>query len=112
MFSRLFKRSNNEKPSTNVEQSQESLNSTTSKPDETPSTPIEDTYRQVTLLVIGAGNRGNMYSQYAKEFPNRLKIIGVAEPREARRKMFQKNFNISDEYVFNDWKDAAKLERF
>jgi hypothetical protein len=35
----------------------------------------------VTLLVVGAGNRGFVYSQYALENPEKCKVIGVAEPR-------------------------------
>ena len=72
----------------------------------------EDDDRQVTLLVIGAGNRGNIYSQYSKDFPNRLKIVGIAEPRETRRSMFQLRYKVKTENTFVDWKDAAAKEKF
>ena len=34
--------------------------------------------KQVNLIVIGAGSRGTGYSQYAEEFPEKAKIVGVA----------------------------------
>ena len=30
--------------------------------------------KQVTVIVIGAGNRGKTYSQYALDFPDSLKV--------------------------------------
>ena len=78
----------------------------------TDSRTVEEGTRQITLLVVGAGNRGNIYSSYAEDFPQRLKIVGVAEPQEVRRSTFQKRFNVPNEHVFNDWTTAAKRERF
>ena len=69
-------------------------------------------HRQVTLLVIGAGRRGNVYSQYSKDFPERLKIVGVAEPKRTRRSMFQIRYEIEAGHTFVDWKEAASKERF
>jgi len=38
--------------------------------------------KPVTVITIGAGNRGNTYSNYQLLFPEQMKIIGVAEPIE------------------------------
>ena len=32
---------------------------------------------QVTAIVIGAGERGQLYCQYALELPERLKVINI-----------------------------------
>lgn len=48
-----------------------------------------------------------MYSQYAKDFPSRLKVVGVAEPKDVRRVSFQKRFSIEDQNVFITWKDVS-----
>ena len=40
--------------------------------------------RQVKAILIGAGNRGVVYSNYALDFPDRLKIVAVAEPRQGK----------------------------
>ena len=36
--------------------------------------------KPVTLAVIGAGARGCAYARFAKNFPDRLKIVAVADP--------------------------------
>ena len=37
----------------------------------------------ITLLVIGAGQRGQCYADYARLHPDRARVVGVAEPRDA-----------------------------
>ena len=45
--------------------------------------------KPITAIVLGAGQRGaNVYAAYARNFPNELKIVGVAEPRADRRAAF------------------------
>lgn len=67
--------------------------------------------RQITVIVVGAGNRGKSYSQYALEFPNLVKVIGVAEPRDITRELMVKAHNIAPEFIYKDWKDLAKVEK-
>lgn len=56
--------------------------------------------KQITAIVIGAGLRGNIYASYAHRYPEELKIIGVAEPDETRRKTFQESYGIPDSLCF------------
>ena len=43
--------------------------------------------KQVTAILLGAGQRGaDAYASYALDYPNELKFVGVAEPREDRRR--------------------------
>ncbi|CAH1800841.1 unnamed protein product [Owenia fusiformis] len=66
--------------------------------------------KKVTAIVIGAGNRGNNYAIYSKECPD-FEIIGVAEPRERPRNLFKKFYEIPDDMVFKDWREAIKLKK-
>lgn len=59
----------------------------------------------VTLIVIGAGSRGNGYAKYALEHPEELKIVGVAEPRAFQREALAQAHGVPAENVFNDWQD-------
>ena len=69
--------------------------------------------KQVTAVVIGAGQRGaDVYAAYALNFPNELKIVGVAEPLDDRRAEFAKLHGISDENCFNTWEELLNKERF
>ncbi len=63
--------------------------------------------KKVTVLVVGAGARGEIYSRYALEHPDRMQVVGVAEPREAYRQQFVAQHNIEQENIFRDWKEAA-----
>ena len=50
--------------------------------------------RPITCIVAGAGNRGNVYARYALQYPDEMKVVGVAEPVEVRRARFVKQYDI------------------
>ena len=64
--------------------------------------------KQVTLLCIGAGGRGTMYCTFALNHPDRLQVVGVAEPREFFRQRLVTDHKIAPQHVFNDWREAAR----
>lgn len=68
--------------------------------------------RKVRLFVIGAGSRGRGYSAFAEAYPERLEIVGIAEPREFYRNQMIELFNIPSENIFTDWRQAVERERF
>ena len=70
-------------------------------------TKAEDEHRQISVLIVGAGMRGQTYTTYSKDFPNRMKVVGVAEPVFQRRSMMQNVYKIEKENVFDDWKDVS-----
>jgi predicted dehydrogenase len=65
----------------------------------------------VKILIVGAGNRGTGYAQNATK-DGLAEIVGIAEPREARREHLVEEFNIPRENVFSDWKEAVAKEKF
>ncbi|XP_033642632.1 putative oxidoreductase YteT [Asterias rubens] len=67
---------------------------------------------QVTVIVIGAGERGQLYCQYALELPERLKVVGVADPKEFSRNHLQKLHNIPEDKVFDDWSKVISYGKF
>lgn len=68
--------------------------------------------KQVRLIIIGAGDRGTVYASYAKEHPERVKIVGVAEPREFYRKKMMEEHEIPEVSAFSDWEDLIKEQKF
>jgi len=68
--------------------------------------------RPLTAIVIGAGNRGNVYAGYALNFPEEFKIVGVAEPVPFKNERFAKAHNIPDENRFKTWEDVFKRPKF
>ena len=67
--------------------------------------------RQVTAVVVGAGIRGQGYTNFALDFPSRLKIVGVAEPQKHRRERLKNLHEIPAKYVLDDWKKLASLDK-
>ncbi len=67
--------------------------------------------RQITLMVVGAGDRGSTYARLVSEMPERAKVVAVAEPDEDRRQRFVEEHGIAPENVFNDWSEAAARDK-
>lgn len=68
--------------------------------------------KQISVLIIGAGSRGNVYAELAAGMPERAKVVGVAEPREDFRAKFLDKYPVEPQYVFTDWRKAAEQPRF
>eukprot|EP00049_Salpingoeca_infusionum_P019410 m.361744 g.361744 ORF g.361744 m.361744 type:complete len:422 (+) comp19852_c0_seq1:203-1468(+) len=68
--------------------------------------------RLIKGIIAGCGNRGLCYTRYALIFPERLQIVGAADPREARRTLAQSAFGLSDDQLYNDWREMAEKDKF
>jgi predicted dehydrogenase len=68
--------------------------------------------RPITLIIAGAGGRGGGYAAYAKLHPDRVRVVGVAEPRAPYRDRLAAEHAIPREHVFDDWKAMAAAPRF
>eukprot|EP01006_Ploeotia_vitrea_P010819 TRINITY_DN28386_c0_g1_i1.p1 TRINITY_DN28386_c0_g1~~TRINITY_DN28386_c0_g1_i1.p1 ORF type:complete len:478 (-),score=46.04 TRINITY_DN28386_c0_g1_i1:1133-2536(-) len=66
----------------------------------------------VSVIVVGAGSRGNTYSNYGTLCSDKLQIVGVCEPKESARKKFTEKFSsIKSDCVFNDWESCAATNK-
>ena len=61
--------------------------------------------KQVTMAVIGAGARGHGYANFAKRFPDRLKIVAVADPNDFCRNRLAKEHNLPADKCFRSWEE-------
>ncbi len=68
--------------------------------------------KPVTAITCGAGSRGNVYGNYAVQYPEQLDIIGVAEPIAIRNERYSKKHSIKEENRFNTWEDVFKRPKF
>lgn len=68
--------------------------------------------KPITAITLGAGARGNVYGNYAVEFPEQLDIIGVAEPIALRNERYAKKHNIDEENRFKTWEDVFMKPKF
>ncbi len=65
----------------------------------------------VQAIVIGCGNRGNVYSTYALEYPTELRIVAVCDPKSFRRRSLAQRLPPPVEQ-FEDWRDVAQRAKF
>jgi predicted dehydrogenase len=53
---------------------------------------------KLRAIVLGAGYRGRAYTEYAKDHPDQLEIVGVADPVQAQ--------SIPAKMYWNDWREC------
>lgn len=62
--------------------------------------------KQIKAVLVGAGNRGCVYSDYSLLKPEELKIVAVVDPRELARKSALERYSIPSDMAF------ASLDEF
>jgi predicted dehydrogenase len=65
----------------------------------------------VTAVIVGAGHRAMLYASYSQYHPEELKIVGVAEPNEFRRKMVADIYKLSSSQCFKSAEELSKHSR-
>lgn len=71
-----------------------------------------ETRRKVSAVVIGCGQRGTGYSNYSKQFPDLLQIVGVADPKKNRRENVAKRTGLTNpDLIVDDWTKLASMEK-
>lgn len=68
--------------------------------------------KTISAIVLGAGNRGNVYGNYALKYTDQLDIVGVAEPIEIRNERFAKQHAIEDQHRFVTWEHVFEQPKF
>src|SRR6266576_615454 len=61
----------------------------------------------VSLIVVGAGQRGTGYARWARRHPERATVVAVAEPSQVRRSRLAAEHGIAPENTAADWQDLA-----
>jgi predicted dehydrogenase len=65
----------------------------------------------VTIAVAGTGSRGLTYAGLAERFPDRARIVAVADPRTGRRDTLADRLGIAADHRFGDWQELAARGR-
>lgn len=69
--------------------------------------------KQVTAILIGAGQRGaQVYASYALAHPNELRFVGVAEPDKKKREDFARKHQIPEDKCFQTWEEILSIPKF
>lgn len=62
---------------------------------------------QLKCIIIGAGHRSLRYASYAKEHPETMEIVGVADPSELRRRKAAEIYDLNDSQLYQSAEDLA-----
>lgn len=60
----------------------------------------ESEKKPVTAVIVGAGHRSLLYASYSLLHPEELRIVGVVDPDEARRRSAAERFGFPTEHAF------------
>ena len=61
--------------------------------------------KKVSVIILGAGNRGSAYSTHMSQMPEQYEIVGVADPDPARVERMRSTCHIPAENCFSSWED-------
>ncbi len=64
------------------------------------------------IILIGAGDRGQTYTNMAYDKNDKFEVVAVAEPIENRRKYIQEKHGLSEDYCFTSWEPILAREKF
>ncbi len=67
--------------------------------------------RPVTIAVVGAGSRGRTFSSFAEQYPDRARVVAVADPRTERRDALADRLGVESARRYDDWRELAALGR-
>lgn len=68
--------------------------------------------KAVTVICCGAGARGNVYGNFAAEYPDEMKVVGVAEPIAVRNDRYAQKHQIPAENRFTTWEHVFNRPKF
>jgi predicted dehydrogenase len=66
--------------------------------------------RQMSLMIVGAGDRGQVYADLAARDP-RVRIAAVADPDEGRRTTLAERHAVPSTRRYSDWRDVINQPR-
>lgn len=68
--------------------------------------------KRLDVILVGAGSRGTIYTDEMLKYPDKFRVVGVAEPIKERREYIKKVHNVDDKYCFDTWERVYELPKF
>lgn len=68
--------------------------------------------KQIKIVLVGAGDRANSYSQLAIQKPEKLQVVGLVEPDPVRMKLMKERFYVAEENCFSDLNAFLQRDKF
>lgn len=68
--------------------------------------------KQISVVLLGAGNRADIYASVSLESPEKMKVVGIVDPDPVRRELMRKKYSVSKENCFENVYDFVKVPKF
>ena len=68
--------------------------------------------KQLKVIVLGGGQRGQIYTNVMATLPEQFRVVGVAEPVEANRDYIRQKHDIPAENCASSWEQLLDRPRF
>ena len=68
--------------------------------------------KKITVVVMGFGDRGQIYASYAKKHPDKMQLVGIVDPDPIKIEKAKREYDLQDEYCFLNPEDFYKTEKF
>ena len=66
----------------------------------------------ISLIILGAGNRGRVYADYALRNPQAAQVAAVAEPRPEYRQALAQAHDLDETRIFSSWQAVTERDKF
>lgn len=66
----------------------------------------------ISVVLVGAGNRANVYSSVSLKNPNKMKVVGIVDPDPIRRELMRERYDVPVENCFEDVSEFVKRDKF
>ncbi len=61
--------------------------------------------KQLTLALIGCGDRGSCYMKYLDKEPEKFRLVAVVDPIKEKRDFFKEKYNVPQENCFDSFEE-------
>lgn len=68
--------------------------------------------KQIKAVLLGAGNRADIYASVSLTHPEKLKIVGIVDPDKVRTNIIKEKYNVPEENCFENVEEFVKREKF
>ncbi len=68
--------------------------------------------KQLSLILIGGGDRGSSYLKSLQICPEQFKLVGLAEPVKEKREYLRDLYNVPEDMCFESYEEILALPKF
>ena len=68
--------------------------------------------KPLKAVLVGAGNRANVYASTSADHPDKLKVVGIVDPDPVRREIMREKYDVPHENCFGDVAEFTVREKF